>query len=71
MQKKEKKRKERQWRRNKTELSRLEYTRARNNEKTIIIARKREYYRNKTEQAAGNINKLYKILDNITGRKKT
>ena len=68
--KKHKKRKERQWRRHKTELSRLEYTRARNNEKTVITVRKREYYQNKTVQAADNVGKLYKILDNITGRKK-
>ena len=70
MQKKQKKRKERQWRRCKTEVSRLEYTRARNAMKTIINMRKREYYQNRTVQAAGNVNKLYKILDNITGRKK-
>ena len=44
--KKHKKRKERQWRRNKTELSRLEYTRARNNENKVITAGKREYYQN-------------------------
>ncbi|KAK3890078.1 hypothetical protein Pcinc_005948 [Petrolisthes cinctipes] len=68
--KKLKKRKERQWRRHKTDLSRLEYTRARNNENKVITARKREYYQNRTVQSAGNVNKLYKILDNITGRKK-
>ena len=68
--KKQKKRKERQWRRCKTEVSRLEYTRARNDMKKIIDVRKREYYQNRTVQAAGNVNKLFKILDNITGRKK-
>ena len=67
--KKQKKSKERQWRRCKTEVSRLEYTRARNDMKKIIDVRKREYYQNRTVQAAGNVNKLYKILDNITGRK--
>lgn len=68
--KKLKKRKERQWRRSKTELSRREYTSARNNEKKVIIARKREYYQNKAVPVAGNLNKLYKILDNLTGKKK-
>lgn len=68
--KKEKKRKERKWRRHRTELSRLEYVHARNNERKVIIARKREYYQNKTEQAADNGHKLYKILDNLTGKRK-
>lgn len=68
--KKEKKRKERRWRRHGTELCRLEYVQARNNERKVIIARKHEYYKNKTELAADKSHKLHKILDNLIGKKK-
>lgn len=68
--KKEKKRKERQWRRKRTDSSRREYIHARNYEKKIIIARKREYYQNLTTKAANNTNKLYRVLDSLTGKRR-
>ena len=68
--KREKKKRERIWHRQKTEQRRIDYNRARNYEMRLIIARKRDFYRDKTTQAGRNISKLYKVLDNLTGSKK-
>lgn len=65
-----KKRKERLWRRHRTEERRVEFTRARNYVKRLIEIRKRNFYKERTEQAGPNIHKLYKILDDLTGNKK-
>ena len=35
-----------------------------------MIKRKREYYRNKVLETGCNINKLYTVLDSLTGNKK-
>ncbi len=43
---------------------------ARNNENRLLIRRKRECYRQKAEEAGFNINKLNKLLKNLTGSKK-
>lgn len=65
-----KKKKERLWRRYRTEERRVEFTRARNYLKRLIEIRKRNFYKEKTEQAGPNMHKLYKILDDLTGNKK-
>lgn len=66
----EKKKKERRWRRHKSDETRCEYIQARNYENKLILKRKREFYREKTLQAGTNINKLYNVLDNLMGNKK-
>lgn len=68
--KKEKKKKEKLWRRCKTNDARREYNQARNFEKRLIEHRKREFYKEKTTLAGSNINKLYKVLDNLAGSRK-
>ena len=62
--------KERLWRRHKTDEARNAFKDARNHENRLIIKRKCEYYRRKTAEAGKDINKLYKILDNLTDNKK-
>ena len=71
MAKKEKRKKERRWRRLRTEATRREYMDMRNRLNKIVLKRKCEYYRQKTFESRLNISKLYKILDNLTGNRKT
>ena len=66
----DKKKKERLWRRLKTDEARKNYKDARNKENRLIIRRKREYYREKATEAGSDMNKLYKILDNLTGNRR-
>lgn len=68
--KRNKKRKERLWRKHKSAESRSEYNEERNLEKKLIIRRKRDFYKDKIVQAGSNMNKLYKVLENLTGNKK-
>lgn len=68
--KREKKRKEKLWRRHKTDEMRAAYTQARNKERRLIIMTKREYYSKKTLEAGKDINKLYRTLNDLTGYKK-
>lgn len=68
--KRDKRKKERIWLRHRTEQRRKDYNRARNYEKRLITARKKKYYRDKTIEAGSNLNKLYNVLDNLTGSKK-
>lgn len=68
--KKAKKKKEKLWRRHQSDESRREYNQARNFEKKLIVHRKRDFYKDRIIQAGSNINKLYKVLDNLTGKKK-
>lgn len=68
--KRDKRKKERKWRRQQTDQRKRDYNRARNYEKRLITARKRNFYRDKTTQAGANISKLYKVLDNLTGSKR-
>ena len=65
-----KKKKERRWRRHKSDETRRQYIEARNYVNQLIRKRKCEFYSEKTLQAGTNINKLYKVLDNLTGNKK-
>lgn len=67
--KKEKKKRERLWRRLKTNEARRAYEEARNRENMLVIRRKREYYQNKVAEAGSNINKLHKILHGLTANK--
>ena len=69
--KKEKRKKERQWRQLRTDIAKREYMDKRNKFNKLILKRKREYYRQKTLESKTNIGKLYKILDGLTGNKKT
>ena len=68
--KREKKRKERLWRKHRTDETRAAYTQAKNKEKRLIIATKREYYSRKTLEAGKDINKFYRTLNDLTGYKK-
>ena len=62
--------KERLWRRLRTDEARKSYKEARNKENRLIVQRKREYYKDKVIEVGSNMNKLYKILDNLTGNKR-
>ena len=68
--KREKKRKERVWRRLRTEAARRDYQEARNRENMVIRNRKRDYYRQKVAEAGTDMSKLYDIVDNLTANKK-
>ena len=68
--KREKRRKERKWRNVRNEESRNEYRVAKNSLNSLIRIKKREYYRRKIEEHGQDINKLYAIIDNLTGNKK-
>ena len=68
--KREKRRKERKWRNVRNEESRNEYCVAKNSLNSLIRIKKREYYRRKIEEHGQDINKLYAIIDNLTGNKK-
>ena len=68
--KREKRRKERKWRNVRNEESRNEYRVAKNSLNSLIRIKKREYYRRKIEEHDQDINKLYAIIDNLTGNKK-
>ena len=46
------------------------YKDVRNKEKRLTEKRKREYFKNKINEAGSDINKLYIVLDNLTGNKK-
>ena len=65
--KKERKRKENKWRRLRTIEARQEYQHARTTATKLIMKRKKEYYRQKTQEAGKDINKLYKILGKLRG----
>ena len=69
--KREKRQKERQWRRLRTDAARREFQNKRNEENRLVMLRKRDYFMQKTVEAGSNINKLYLILDSLTGNKKT
>lgn len=65
-----KRKKEQIWRRLRTDNARRDYQNARNEEKRLIAQRKRHYYSSKVKEAGTDINKLYLILNNLTGNKK-
>ena len=66
----EKQRKERLWRRFKSNYARREYQEARNRMNRMVVKRKRDYYKQKVDDAGSDINKLYTILDNWKQREK-
>ena len=68
--KREKRKRERQWRSMRDENSKNEYRAAKNALNSLIRRKKRDYYRRKIEEFGLNINKLYAIIDNLTGGKK-
>ena len=68
--KREKRRKERQWRNMNNEVSKGEYCAEKNALNRLIRRKKREYYRRKIEELGLDINKLYAIIDNLTGNRK-
>ena len=68
--KREKRKKERQWRRLRTDTARREFQNKRNEKNRLTLLQKRDYFRQKTVEAGSNINKLYIILDGLTGNKK-
>ena len=70
MAKREKRRRERKWRSVKNEASKNEYNVAKNALNSLIRRKKREYYRRKIEELGLDINKLYAIIDNLTGNRK-
>ena len=65
-----KRRMERRWRNVRDEVSKKEYCAAKNSLNSLMRRRKREYYRIKIEELGLDINKLYAIIDNLTGNKK-
>ena len=68
--KREKRRAEYIWRRRRTNSTRNAYSEARNRYNSCIKQRKRDYFTNKIRDAGNDMNKLYLILDNLTGCKK-
>ena len=66
--KRERRRMEHRWLRLKTEEARNEYVIARNRYNNSIKKRKRQYYHMKIKEAGTDMNKLYGVLDNLTGR---
>ena len=68
--KREKRRRERRWRNVRNEASKNEYCVAKNALNSLIRRRKREYYKQKIEEFGLDINKLYVIINNLTGNKK-
>ena len=68
--KREKRRKERRWRSTRNEVAQNEYRVAKNALNSLMRRKKKEYYRRKIEEFGSDINKLYAIIDNLTGNKK-
>lgn len=68
--KRDKRKKERIWLKQRTDQRKQDYNRARNYEKRLITARKRNFYTDKAIQAGSNIRKLYNVLDDLTDSKK-
>ena len=66
--KREKRRKEHKWHRLKTESAYEEFKEAKNRYIHQIRVRKSEYYKLKISEAGSNMNKLYKLLNGITGK---
>lgn len=65
--KRTKKKYEKLWRKLRTDASRNDYKKARNEERKVIIKRKRQYYSSKVEEAKSDIRKLYSVLNGLTG----
>ena len=70
MAKREKRKKEGKWRREKNEISKNEYRAAKNALNSLIRRKKREYYKRKIIEFGLDIKKLYAIIDNLTGNRK-
>ena len=68
--KREKRRAEYLWRRRRTSDARKEYREAKNRYNVCVRNRKREYFMNKIKEEGKHMNKLYVILDNLTGCKR-
>ena len=68
--KREKRRAEYLWRRRRTSSSRRIYIEAKNRYNSRMKQRKSVFYRNKIKDVGNDMNKLYSVLDNLTGHKK-
>ena len=65
--KREKRRKERKWLKNKTASAWEEYKNVKNQYNALLKSRKAEYYNKKIQEAGSDMNKLYQVLNNLTG----
>ena len=69
--KREKRRKEHRWHRLKTNSAYNEYKSIKNRYIYLIKKRKMEYYEKKIQEAGPDMNRLYKILNGLTGKSTT
>ena len=67
---KKRRRLENEWRKNKTNTSRLNYTKYKNEVNRLILKRKEEYYRSKAMEGKGDMKKLKTLFDDLLGKTK-